>query len=305
MMPMAQKMWPMALLFLLLVLGIEANAGSEPACPPWATHDKPILQHSFTWRTSQDRGYRPIGLGPQLDSTSYYWTRGVWFEVPFGYHNPWAKGEYAYDIIDLERYKATLARSSSKGFDPKTEKFNPDLITRGRLQSGFAFWMPSLRYVERDLWRVAYQRPCEAGRRPPTENEYTVFFTIDWPFLADSGMSSVARRFRIAAERLQTEGKLPSQDRPHIEHSLNGPITGAKSYKIYDDDGDLVAQLRCTPFIGSDMPPNPGCGGHVWRRSKNLILYVRFPADQGQFENDQRWRIPVNAAIQLAEKWRR
>jgi len=277
-------------------------AAASPRCPDWATEDAPIVTGTYKHYYTKNKS---LGIGLPFAEKAYYWTKGVWFEMPFGYHNPWPIKRVASAIFDKERYKKFLSTVNAKGFDPETEKYNPELITQGGVPRPFVFWMPSLRYLERNRLNVPNSRPCEAGRKAPTKNEYVVKFRIDWPFLADSENSDPVRSFRLAAERLATDGKLPLQDSKSFEHTLNGPITGDKSYKIYYDDKDLAVQFLCWPFIGIDASRNPICRGRVWQRSTDLVLYMSFPSDHGQVKHDKRWLEPVNAAISLAKKWRK
>jgi hypothetical protein len=85
---------------------------------------------------------------------------------------------------------------------------------------------------------------------------------------------------------------------------LNGPISGSKDYNIYSDDGDLVAMFFCTELWGEEPAPNPTCAGHIWQKSMDLILFLKFPADKGQRGHEELWRRPVSTAISLVSEWR-
>lgn len=284
--------------FMLATVSYTSSGAAGPRCPDWTTEDAPII--TGTYKPSKNKS---LGIGSPFAEKTYFWTKGVWFELPFGYRNPWVTKDIASAILDKERYKRFLLTLKSKGFDPETGKYNPELIIQGGAPSSFVFWMPSLRYLERNRLSVPHNRPCEAGRKAPTKNEYVVKFRIDWPFLVDSENSHQVHNFRLAAQRLANDGKLPLQDSERFEHTLNGPITGYKYYNIYYDNKDLVVQFLCSPFIGTDASRNPICHGRVWQRSADLVLYMSFPSDHGQVKNDKRWLEPVNAAISLANKW--
>jgi hypothetical protein len=295
---MRQIVWR-AIFFCMSFVGHAYAA--EPACPDWAAADKPILEQSYLFRGYVDG--EPKIPGPRLDAPSWYWKQGVWFKMPFGYQNPWPKQSYALAVTDKQRYMATLSTMNYKGFDPKTETYDPELVTGEGIDGQFAFSMPGLRYVERDQWYSPAFRPCEAGRPASSENDYVVRFHIDWPFLPGFEDSYLSRRFRFAAEDLKNTGRVSEQEMKSAEHSRNGPISGSKEYNIYDDDGDLAVMLRCTAFVGKSAPLNPGCNGWIWQRSSQLSIFLAFPADQGQFGTEKRWIAPVGGAIKLAKDW--
>ena len=279
----------------------SASQADEGQCPPWINEDQNIVEKTYRYLRFSDR--QPSGVGLELSIPSYFWERGVWFEMPFGYRNPWIHLPHAEEVTDKVKYTQWLGKSTYKGYDTETGQFDAGLITKGGIDGLFAFWMPSLRYVERNRWNVPHYRPCEAGRPRPSDDEYVVTFNIEWPFLPDSESSPPARRFRIAAERLAKGEPLTGQHSPIQEHNLDEEITGTKDYFIYSDDGNLVAQLYCVERRGGKPAPNPGCAGHVWERSSDLILYIRFPADRGQRGSLELWREPVQAAITLAKSW--
>lgn len=278
----------------------QANAVEED-CPAWALPDAPLLENGYQYR-SRVTG-EPVNPGPPFTEKAYYWTGGVWFEMPLGYRNPWPVIPSLF--TDKDEYRGLLASFSLvTGFDPNTGEFNPALLKRERDElSKFAFWMPSLRYVERDR-APTLTRPCEAGRPPPTEAEYTVSFSIQWPFLPDSADSPPARRFKLAQERLDNGQPLTGQYFAEPKYNLDRRVSGEQDYFIYRDDGDLAAGFHCTERSGNEPGLQPLCAGYVWQRSKDLILSVSFPIDRGQGGTQELWREPVEAAIGLAEQWK-
>ena len=289
----------------LFVVGCLQSRGAfarDKECPPFTAEDLPIVESAYKFLSSR-KG--PIGLWRRLDTPDYYWLKGEWFELPFGYKNPWLSPGIKDPTPPPPTRETTiegLKKSSVyTGYDPETGEYNPDLIKKGSITRQFAFWMPSKRYVERDLMFLPFSRPCEAGRPRPQKEDYVVRFWIEWPFLPGSADSPPARRFRNALER-RAEGKLALwQDSEHEEHTLNGPISGTKDYHFYSDDGDLFVKLRCSGT--SSKRPNPLCDGHVWKRSSDLIFYIRFTADAGQSGEEELWRAPVNATIDLISQW--
>ncbi len=289
--------------FLVSVFAISSSYAARKTCPPWAAEDREVIDRPFIDIAPDGRR---TGDYPSFSKNTYYWKMGVWFEMPLGYRNPWPLEEWANTITNKEDYIAWLSGSIYKGYNPATGAFDPSLIQRSGIDGNFAFWMPSLRWVERNRWFTPQFRPCEAGRPRPTEDNYSVFFGIEWPFIQGSEASQFARPFLNAKKELQETGRLLSQNHKNFEHNLNGPISGLKNYHVYSDDGDLAIKLHCAELWGpTKRAPNPACAGRVWQRSSDLILHIRFPADQGQRENVERWRVPVMQAINLVKSWKR
>ena len=90
---------------------------SEPVCPDWASEDRSILERPYI--TNPIFGRLEL-YGPRLDTNSYHWHRGAWFEMPFGYRNAWIRRQDAYKIINIEAYTNFLKNNPYKGFDPDT-----------------------------------------------------------------------------------------------------------------------------------------------------------------------------------------
>lgn len=290
-------------LLLSIFLGsVLPTLAAEKECPSWTDPTNPKLQNTYKYRSFSKEP--PVGMGPRLDAKSYHWQRGVWFQMPYGYKNPWSPFDPHTSANNLDSYKRSLHNSRARGFDRSTGKYNPDLVEGSIFSPWFSFWMPSLRYVERDLGEPIGGRPCEAGRSPPTEANYVVRFKIDWPFLEGSRASKPARRFRNSEKRILETGRATSQDSRWQEHSLNGAITGYKSYIIYSNVDDLSVKLRCSPYRGEKKPINPLCNGWVWNKKLNLLLYILFPSDRGQDGTKELWRTPVEAAIKLTKNWK-
>lgn len=286
-----------ALTIALLLPGLALARGR---CPPETAESLPILL-----RDPSVYEVVPGERGVDFSTPAYYWNMGTWFRMAHGYANPWIGPPNDRLRVDRDRYTEWLAATPLTGFDPATGMFNEALIPQvEKLPPEFAFWMPTLRPVERNRWKVRFYRPCEAGRPRPTWDEYVVAFDIDWPFLPGSEAAFGAGPFRHVAELLAMGQPMPSRGLKNFEHSLDGPIIGVKDYKIYSDDGDLAVNLNCDAFLPLDLEENPICAGDVWQRSSNLVLFVRFPSDRGQLGQDERWRAPVMAAISLVTSWR-
>lgn len=274
----------------------------DSSCKTYNSYDQEIRKTTGSYFSVTGKYY---GTKISLDTPSYYWRQGTWFIIPLGYQNPWPSDEALLYATDKNKYKQRLGQlKENTGFDPDTENYNPDLVTKQFSGKRFAFWMPSKRYVERDRRKSVDMRPCEAGREFPKDNEYVVSFQMELAFLNDSKLSSATRRFSEAAKDLKKTGRVRGQNLTRNDHSRNGPISGERRFQIYEDDGDLVVMLRGWPFLGPEAPINPICDGHVWERSSNLLLYIKIAGDQCQLGNEKRWHLPVRAAIDQAKQWR-
>ena len=293
-------MTPLPVCALLAGLLLYGPALARDRCPPETADSLPILL-----RDPSVYELVPGERGVDFSTPAYYWNMGTWFRMAHGYANPWIGPPNDRLRVDRDRYTEWLAATPLKGFDAATGKFNEALIPQvEKLPAEFAFWMPSLRPVERNRWKVRFYRPCEAGRPRPTWDEYVVAFDIDWPFLPGSEAAYGAGPFRHVAELLAMGQPMPLRGMKNYEQSLDGPITGLKDYEIYSDDGVLAVNLNCDAFLPLDLEENPICAGYVWQRSSDLVLFVRFPSDRGQLGQDERWRAPVMAAISLVTSWR-
>lgn len=297
--------------FLRLFLALAFVIVSSPAhsdrntCPEWMNPDNPILEN--TYRHLSVSG-EPREIGGRFDSLYYYWNKGAWFQIHYGFMNPWGAGKPpSGESPSIDSYIDVLARnSSSNGYDPTTGDYNPDLVRRASNRSSvdFAFWMPSKRYVERRMKLGVGIRPCEAGRKQPTRDEYVIKFRIEWPFREGSATSEPARRFRNAEQRLVESSRTLHRYPNRPEQSLAEPVTGEKFYFIHSFSDELAVTLRCSPYRGEQKRPNPLCDGWVWDKQQDLILYLRFPAEKGQDGRLEYWREPVNATIELVESWK-
>lgn len=289
------------ILGLLIFLPSGQAHSAEDRCPPETAESMPILLREPT--IYDDLYDQPLGV--DFSTPAYYWDMGTWFRMNFGFFNPWAGRPVDRIMIDRDLYTEWLASNPLLGYDPATGQYDATLIPPvDTLHSQFAFWMPTLRPVERDRWTSVHLRPCEAGRPRPTWDDYVVAFYIDWPFQPGSEAAWSARPFIVAEERLSKGQRLRLQGHRNSEHSLDGPITGTQYYYVFSDDGDLAVHLSCNAFLPADIEKNPICAGYVWQRSLDLALFIKFPSDRGQLGRDERWREPVMAAISLITSWR-
>ena len=194
----------------MLILAAPASSQDQDIqCrPTWATHDMPIIENTFRyWSTVRNE---PIGIGPRLDAEMHYWNRGVLFQLPYGYFNPWSlsQSDEQTELPALEEYLSNLAEhSANTGYDSATGLFNPNLLDReDALSPNISFWMPSLRYVEQNMRTSFSFQPCESGREPPEEHQYVVNFRVEWPGTKNVEQSPQYRRFKNAQLRPLSTG---------------------------------------------------------------------------------------------------
>ncbi len=231
----------------------------------------PRTENTFrSWSTARNQ---PLGVGPRLDAIAHYWTRDVWFQVPYGYFNKWSISERVRALTLDETIAAISKNADNTGYDASTGRFNSDLLTREDVLSPTLwFWLPLLRYVERNMITGFDFRPCEMGREPPTEEEYVVKFRIEWPGTPNIEQSPQLERFENARRR-------PS----------------SSPFVVQRFDDDFSVSLVCS---------SGACVGWIWDKERDLIIYIQFPDFLRQANPDDFWKAPANGAFQLIESWR-
>ena len=106
------------------------------------------------------------------------------------------------NIRFLQEYKSALAEHSRlTGYDSPSGMFNyallaSEVLNERPMSIEFSFWMPSLRYVERNMLLDTTFQPCEAGRPTPAENECAVQLFILCPGFEGSKTTRYPQDFR-------------------------------------------------------------------------------------------------------------
>lgn len=165
--------------------------------------------------------------------------------------------------------------------------------------NGYAFWMPDLRFLERDTRHMADFRPCEAGRPRPTKEQYVVTFSIISPYLEKPWLSPDSSWTKDFIKRMETWWY-----KDPIRVSPKTFITGERRYEIVDSIDNIYVRLRCSAYIGEEKIAIPPCRGDVWNIKTNLIIKITFPSEFGAVGFEKKWVKPVKAAFALADKWR-
>ena len=259
----------------LIIIASPAASFEDRACSTWATVDNPRTERAYRSRLRMT--HEITMFGPRLDELMYYWNKGVLFHLPYGYMNPWQITERT-TTRTLEEHLEAISRNSARtGYDASTGRFNPDLLGPGVMENDigspeFSFWMPSGRYIERNMRWTPTMRPCEPGREPPEDGQYVVRFRILWP-----GSPNVEQSPQIQ----------------YFENARRSPTSNPTIFHSFDDD--FFVRLRC---------PGSICDGWIWDRDRDYILFIVFPEFLRQENPEFFWRAPTNTAIQFLESWR-
>ncbi|MGN8151396.1 hypothetical protein ACTJK5_03885 [Agrobacterium sp. 22094] len=228
-------------------------------CPPSIKPSNPINQ----------RDYR----GRELSKEYFFNASGTWLKVPLGHLSPW----YGAPLEDIT--PATPGASEK------------------RMGTGisYAFWMPTLRWPERDTLSIASSRFCENGRKMPEDGEFIVIASIENPWLP---LSTSPLRDRLPAERLENTKKNLGAEFSGTKYDLNyydGSEEAPFDHFFSGSEPSVI--LQCAK---AERVPNPICFGHVWWSMENLGLTVQF-----SLLDLPRWRENIDAAYELAHRWRK
>lgn len=228
-------------------------------CPPSIKPSNPINK----------RDYR----GRELSKEYFFNASGTWLKVPLGHLSPW----YGAPLEDIT--PATPGASEK------------------RMGTGisYAFWMPTLRWPERDTLSIASSRFCENGRKMPEDGEFIVIASIENPWLP---LSTSPLRDRLPAERLENTKKNLGAEFSGTKYDLNyydGSEEAPFDHFFSGSEPSVI--LQCAK---AERVPNPICFGHVWWSMENLGLTVQF-----SLLDLPRWRENIDAAYELAHRWRK
>jgi hypothetical protein len=124
----------------------------------------------------------------------------------------------------------------------------------------FAFWMPSLRWPERDRFSVPSFRPCESGREI-LHSEFVVEAEVEWPWLPNPekhGFITPQMRYKNGVRYLGLREDKEEYGLTRLVRSKGfGPI-------FYNTRADAKMQLNLRCSSNVSPPPNPSCDGNVW-----------------------------------------
>ena len=229
-------------------------------CPPSISPDDPIVRHTHR--------------GALFAQPTAVKVRGQWFEVPQGYLQSWS-------LPDELRQRVG---------DPGA--FDAPFLD-------FAFWMPTLRWPERQQINTPSYRPCEAGRPVPGLGEYIVRAIVQWPWLPNPEGKLYQRPDDTLANRIEWQRQ--RLDTAVEEHGLLRLGGDRAAFDFYHSPPGIVPRLslRCNPKTGR-QPPNPSCNGTAWWPDENLgirLVFARIDLPD--------WRAIADSARALAYQWRR
>ncbi|MEH3125283.1 hypothetical protein [Agrobacterium cavarae] len=212
------------------------------------------------------RDYR----GRELSKEYFFNASGTWLKVPLGHLSPWY-GAHLEDITP-----ATPGASEK------------------RMGTGisYAFWMPTLRWPERDTLSIPSFRFCEDGRTMPLDGEYLVIVSMTNSWLPLIGSPS---NYPLPAESLEKIKANLGATLSGTEHGLDHYERGGM-LQYFFHDGEPSVILECDKEA---ILPNPLCFGDVWWSSEKLRLNVKF-----SLQDLPLWRENIDAAYELAHRWR-
>ncbi|MGL1919993.1 MAG: hypothetical protein OCD03_03110 [Hyphomicrobiales bacterium] len=305
-----QRRAMVCLMFLTCFLTSANYVAAEEACEVWTDEALPKIEHTgkVTLRRSKINGEvvreYVFKKGERLDSMAFVWERGVWFHMPLGYFAGYRRriADIGFGSVDMshidtdkEAVRDLLKEELDEDFE-KQENYHPQKWYRGYQ---FAFWMPEIRYLERDTSYMHSLHPCEAGRPKPEVDQYVVKFRINSPYLDEPWRSP---------DNLWTKNHLARLESWWYKYDFRvSPkvfIDGSEWYHIVDSIDNVHVKLFCSPYIGEKKRPIDTCRGEVWDMGSNLVLNITFPSDQGVQGFAKKWIKPVQATLVLVNEWR-
>lgn len=253
-------------LLVLLLLLVPQLGWAEPRCPDSFSPSNPK-------RTVTDDFY-PIPLDKKI--TVLY--EGNYYQIPAGYFTGWP----------------FLKTNKPNPFGYVPKGINPDEVQKySRLN--FNFWMPSLRYPERDLSRGGGLRPCEDGRPYVAEDSKEYMVAVQ---TRERDALKPSQKFKnvIAADGGGMEGHVFTKKYGLLEYySKKYPPKNEEVRKRYTNIPKTTpeVQLRC-PFSETRV-----CSGDYLYPDKKPQLWIMF-----QKQDLPYWRKNVDAAFTLLERWK-
>lgn len=287
----------LVLIPLALLASYTNSHASEDACPDWISEDAPILKqsgiYSFSRNPEKSKGsFKFSKIYADLSELAYRKVYNVWLEVPLGYIQPWAHASKEGALLDKSRvYDETPTEP--------VDRTRPNF-------TGIGFWMPDLRFVERNLKFLAWRKPCEFGRPPPTESNYVVDVAVYFPPGGnDFGKSSIPIRLQALRNEIEDRYSDPSRYTDTIDFIVNseGQASGEKTIRVLYSNEELAAGFRCSAFTGEKAHTIPLCTGWVWEAKSNTTLWLRIPSNLAATGNPDFWKEPSLAAVSLVKSW--
>lgn len=191
-----------------------------------------------------------------------------------------------------------------RGYLAGWPKPNTEGEPANRESISFAFWMPSLRFVEIPYDSIVGARPKEKNRAPSPDTSYVVRVTDLRQVRAnETGYVSPEQSFlNLTDPRRSTTNfeftkevfGLTRFSERYWPHKAPRPFV---NYVQVDDRNPQVI-LRCIPPELGPVP-FPLCDGRVHFAADDVAFHVQFPR-----EFLSQWRDVVSAAHQLFEGWK-
>lgn len=212
--------------------------------------------------------------------------------------------EVLYKIEPLNNvYKIPVGYSWANVKTNSTPKMWSNITTDARIVnktegSGFWFWMPSMRYVERNMVVTTSFYPCEDGRPLATEEqeEYVVHAIITEPEKMADGTELIPSQ--MVTNMLSTyHGKenlsLKKEYGLVRFESKQYPNPSVKRYH-YIDGTSPQAMMYCTLDT-----PNKNCHGYFYFPDTKFYVTMHFPTSKLPH-----WKEILKSTQILLDKWR-
>ena len=195
------------------------------------------------------------------------------YRIPFGYLSPWPMPQVLGHTIQTNTF-------------------------------GIAFWMPSLRYPERDVVLIAEKRFCESGRPSPGPENFVIkvrFSPLPMGMYdvppGTHGEITPLRRFQNQTRGSDVWPKVSEMSIQNgllkYEPKIDRPI---RMYFRHVPGSDTEILLSCSH--PDQRVLNPLCDGYFYHPVSGLYFSMTFPRDVLPS-----WKLMVKATRDLLSRW--
>lgn len=195
--------------------------------------------------------------------------RGAGYDIPYGY----------------------VGGNSSKLL---MKQLSADGAIHAKYGLAFAFWIPSLRYVEGKR-ALPWLQPCEPGRPKPTSGEFVVRVRVHPPEALTEDFLTPYQKFLNHTRT--SEGSFDFSNEFGL---IKYKVTNAKAPAIfYTHQKNAPVELNLSCLAVSSPAINPGCHGVVYDKARSLSYWVQFYR-----HGIGDWQKIIDGVTQLLDRWR-